>query len=212
MFLLFPSFQKSLIHSFWPREHEVVLVQCHHVASLHTSPIWPSSWMMITLPCNKFIYHLITLHSLLLLAKHHATSCMHVMYQIFQMNEICFLTKLASHTLLPKPWEMSLSYCISAFKKQHNTHILHKSNTTLHTKGSSTYLDQFSLQQIGTRDKAWRLIYRGIYKLTLTYLERECHFGEGINLGVAGPHKAFGTFHFIWDLCYSSNTIFTERE
>lgn len=112
MFLSFPSFQKALFHSFWPREPEVVLIQCHHVASLPTSPLWSNSWMMIRLPCSKSIYHSITRHSLLLLAKHHVIPCMHVMYQNFQMREICFLTKLSSYTLLPKPWDMSLSHCI----------------------------------------------------------------------------------------------------
>lgn len=35
--------------------------------------------------------------------------------------------------------------------KWHNTHILHKSNATLHTKCFSTYFDQFALQRIGAQ-------------------------------------------------------------
>lgn len=77
-------------------------------------------------------------------------------------DQACF-THTPSQAMRHVPFPLHLNTL-----KQHNTHILHKSNAALHTKGFSTYLDQFALQRIGARGKTWHLICKWIYKLTLT--------------------------------------------
>lgn len=99
MFLSFTYFQKAPTHSICPRGHEVMLVQSHHVASSITSLFWSNWWrMMHSLTASPFPT-LITPHSLLILAKHHAIPCMHIMHQNYQIREMLLLSKLAPHSL-----------------------------------------------------------------------------------------------------------------